>query len=102
MEPESLRQLRGGVELAASAVEAAVNAIAETHQAIVQQVYAPLALPGPLGDSVHAIGQIQTTITSLVYQTILGTSRIAALGALTLLERQPWNNDQTPLTPPAS
>lgn len=48
MEPETLRKLRGSVELTASAFEAAVGASAEMQQAIVRQVYRPFGMLGPL------------------------------------------------------
>lgn len=88
MQPETLQQLRGGVELAASAVDATVGRIAEVHQTIARQVYAPFALLGPLAGPAHVIEQIQTAITGHVYRTIQGTSQVVALGVVALLERQ--------------
>lgn len=88
MDATTLEQLRGGVELAADAVEAAVGGIAEAHQTLTGQIYAPFALLGPLAEPVRAIEQIQTAITAQVYQTILVASRAFALGAVALLERQ--------------
>lgn len=99
MEPDTLRQLRGGIELAASAVEATVGAIVTTQQTIVRQVYAPFALLGPLAAPAQAIEQIQTAITGHVYQTILGASRVVALGAVALVERQAARPG--PAAPPA-
>jgi hypothetical protein len=88
MEPDTLRQLRGGAELAAKAVEAAVCAVAETHQAIMRQVYAPLEQLGPLAGPVHTVEQIQAAITAQVYLSILSINRVVSRGAITLLEQQ--------------
>jgi hypothetical protein len=88
MEPDTLRQVRGCVELSASAVEAAVGAIAETHQAMMCQVYTPFELLGPLAAPVQVIERVQTMITARVYQTILGCSRVVVCGAVALLERR--------------
>ncbi|MCS6880778.1 MAG: hypothetical protein RMK84_11700 [Oscillochloridaceae bacterium] len=88
MEAETLRQLRGGVELAADAVDAATGAIAEAHKAIARQVYAPFGYLGPLGAPARIVEQIQMTITIQVYRSIQLTSRLVARGAVTLLECQ--------------
>lgn len=88
MEPERLRQVQGGVELAADGVEAAVGAAAELHQTIMRQVYAPFELLGPIGAPARAVEQIQTAITGQVYQVILGTSRLVARGVVALLAAQ--------------
>lgn len=86
MEPDTLRQVRGGVELAASAIEATVGAAAKVQQTIVRQVYAPFALLGPLAAPAQAVEQIQTAIAGQVYCGILGASRLIARGAAALLE----------------
>jgi hypothetical protein len=88
MEPETLRQLRGGVELAADAVEAAAGAAARLQQTVTRQVYAPFALLGPLAAPALVVEQIQTAITGQVYRAILLTNRLAARGAVALIERQ--------------
>lgn len=85
MDGDKLRQLRGGVELAADAVESAVSAIARVHHAIGRKVYAPFALFGPLAAPAHAVEQLQTAITGQVYQTIATASRALAYGAVALL-----------------
>lgn len=94
MEPETYQRLRGSVELAADAVEAAVGGIAEAHQSIARQVYAPFVLLGPLAEPARAIEQIQAAITVQVYTTILGSSRLIAAGALALLGRGPGEPPQ--------
>ena len=86
MEADTLRQLRGGVELAATAVEAATGAIAEAHQAIARQVYAPFDYLGPLAAPARMVEQIQMTITIQVYRSIQVTSRLVARGAVALLQ----------------
>lgn len=88
MEADTLRQLRGGVELAADAVDAASGAIAEVHQAIARQVYAPFGYLGPLGAPARIVEQIQMTITIQVYRSIQLTSRLVARGAVALLQCQ--------------
>lgn len=87
MDPDTLRQVRGGLELAADAVEAAVGISARTHEIIARQVYAPFALLGPLAAPVHAVEQIQGAISAQVYGAILGASRLVAHGAIALLEQ---------------
>jgi|GEM_PF-1436481 len=86
MEADTLRQLRGGVELAATAVEAATGAIAEAHQAIARQVYATFDYLGPLAAPARMVEQIQMTITIQVYRSIQVTSRLVAHGAVALLQ----------------
>lgn len=88
MEPENLRQLRGSAELAANAVEAAVVTVAQTHEAIMRQVYAPFALLGPLAAPARVVEQIQSAITGQVYLTILSATQIVARGAVALIDRQ--------------
>lgn len=88
MDPDTLRQVRGGVELASSAVEGALGATARTHETIMRQVYAPFALLGPLAAPAQAVEQIQTAITGQVYQAILGANRLVTRAALALLEHQ--------------
>jgi hypothetical protein len=88
MEPETVRRLRGGVELVAAAVEAAAGASARTHAALARQVYAPFALLGPLAAPARVVEQIQTAITGQVYQSILAVNRQLSGGSLALLELQ--------------
>jgi hypothetical protein len=88
MEPETLRQVRGGVELGASAVEATVVAVAEAHRAIMRQVYTPFEQLGPLAEPAHMIEQVQSAITGFVYLAILGVSRIVTRGAVALLDHE--------------
>lgn len=88
MEADTLRQLCGGVELAADAVDAATGAIAEVHQAIARQVYAPFGYIGPLGAPARIVEQIQMTITIQVYRSIQLTSSLVARGAVALLQCQ--------------
>lgn len=92
MEADTLRQLRGGVELAADAVEAATGAIAEAHQAIARQVYAPFGYLGPLAAPARLVEQIQMTITIQVYRSIQATSRLVARTAVALLQCQAKEN----------
>ncbi len=87
MAPDTLRQLRGAVDLATDAVGAAVGGIAEAHLAILSQVYAPFELPGPLAAPVRAIECIQRAITRGVYQSILGVNAMVAGVAAGLLDR---------------
>ncbi|MGQ9928497.1 MAG: hypothetical protein ACUVS4_16725 [Chloroflexaceae bacterium] len=86
METDTLRQLCGGIELAATAVDAATGAIAEAHQAIARQVYAPSGYFGPLAAPARIVEQIQMTITIQVYRSIQVTSRLVARGAVALLQ----------------
>lgn len=88
MEPETLRKVRGGVELTASAFEAAVGASAEMQRAIVREVYRPFEVIGPLAAPAQVIEQVQTIISDHVYRTILGVGRGIVCGAVALLERQ--------------
>lgn len=87
MQPDTLHQLRGAVELATDAVDVTVSRIADAHQTIVRQVYAPFALLGPLAGPVRVVEQIQSTITSQVYQTILTVNQALTRGALTVLDQ---------------
>lgn len=97
MEPETLRQVRGGVELAADAVEATVRATARAHAAVARGVYAPFALLGPLAVPAQVVEQIQATIAGQVYQSILAANRLVSGAALALLKRDAAESERGPL-----
>lgn len=99
MEPETLRQVRGGVELVADAVEAAVGATARAHAAVARQVYAPFALLGPLAVPAQMVEQIQAAIAGNVYQSILAANRLVLGGALALLGRAAAEAQPPPSVP---
>ncbi|MFQ3663037.1 MAG: hypothetical protein SNJ69_11670 [Chloroflexaceae bacterium] len=86
MEADTLRQLRGAAELATDVVGATVGAIAEAHLTILDQVYAPFGLLGPLAAPVRGIEHIQAAITRGVYHSILGVNALVACIVAALLE----------------
>lgn len=88
MESDTLQQLRGAADLATDAVGATVGAIAEAHLAILDKVYMPFELLGPLAAPARMIAEIQTAITSGVYQTILGVNAVVTFSAAALLDHR--------------
>jgi len=70
MDQQTLQQLHGASDLTTEAVDAAVAAIGDTHQALAQQPYAVLAAMKSVVGDVTAIEQLQRTITTGVYRTI--------------------------------
>lgn len=94
----SIQQLRGLKDLIQETVEAGVNAIEETHQAIARKPFAILEKIPIIALPARAVEQVQRTVTGGVYQSIRVVNRIAGAVATRILDRLE-GQEETPQSP---
>lgn len=83
----SIQQIRGLKDLLQDGVEAGVNAVEETHQAIARQPFAVLEKIGFIAAPVQAIEHVERTLTGGVYGAIRTVNRLAGALATQVLDR---------------
>lgn len=87
MEPQTLRQLRGAIDLVTEVVDATVKEIEAAHQTLARRPYALLARIGPIAQPVRGIEQVQTMITTGAYGAIYATTRVVGGVAASVLDK---------------
>jgi hypothetical protein len=76
MDRATVNRIKGLKNFIQDAVEAAVNTIARTHQAIAQKPYTALKTIAPIADVVSALEQAQESLTSGFYHGMIAVTRI--------------------------
>ncbi len=87
MEPQTVRQLRGAIDLMTEAVDATTREIEVAHKTLAHWPYAVLAQFRPIARPVRGIEQVQTMMTAGVYGAIYATNRVARGVAASVLDQ---------------
>lgn len=87
MERQTLRQLRGAIDLVTDGVDKIVKEIEVAHQTLARRPYALLARIGPIAQPVRGIEQVQMVITAGAYGAIYTTNRVVGGVAASVLDQ---------------